>query len=119
YQDLDELARVAGELANKLRGEGYLLHVRSVFQIDKPQLNVQTDRSAHERAHIPRVAGELANKLRGEGYLLQVRSVFQIDKPQLNVSMDRDRAAALGVSIEEISRTMQTLVGGLDLSRVH
>jgi multidrug efflux pump len=67
---------------------------------------------------LARVAGELANKLRGEGYLLQVRSVFQIDKPQLNVSMDRDRAAALGVSIEEISRTMQILFGGLDLSRV-
>jgi multidrug efflux pump subunit AcrB len=34
------------------------------------------------------------------------------------VTVDRDRAAALGVSIEEISRTMQILFGGLDLSRV-
>ena len=63
-------------------------------------------------------AGALANRLRGEGYLLNVRSVFQIDKPQLQVSIDRDRAAALGVSIEEVSRTMQILFGGLDLSKV-
>jgi hydrophobe/amphiphile efflux-1 (HAE1) family protein len=64
------------------------------------------------------VAGDIANKLRAEGYLLNVRSVFQVDKPQLDVTIDRDRAAALGVSIEEISRTMQILFGGLDLSRV-
>ncbi len=63
-------------------------------------------------------AGKLANKLRGEGWLLNVRSVFQIDKPELRVTIDRDRAAALGVSIEEISRTMQILFGGLDLSKV-
>ena len=64
------------------------------------------------------VAFDISNKLRAEPYLLNVRSVFQVDKPQLDVSIDRDRAAALGVSIEDISRTMQILFGGLDLSRV-
>lgn len=67
---------------------------------------------------LSRVAFDLANKLRAEPTLLNVRSVFQIDKPQLDVSLDRDRAAALGVSIEDVSRTMQILFGGLDLSRV-
>jgi hydrophobe/amphiphile efflux-1 (HAE1) family protein len=67
---------------------------------------------------LSKYAGELANKLRGAGYLLNVRSVFQLDKPQLRITVDRDRAAALGVSIEEISRTMQILFGGLDLSKV-
>ncbi|HZJ15151.1 MAG TPA: efflux RND transporter permease subunit [Chthoniobacteraceae bacterium] len=67
---------------------------------------------------LSKYAGQLANKLRGEGYLLNVRSVFQIDKPELRVTIDRDRAAALGVSIEEISRSMQILFGGLDLSKV-
>jgi hydrophobe/amphiphile efflux-1 (HAE1) family protein len=80
--------------------------------------NLQLQLQYQDLDELARVAGDLANKLRGEGYLLNVRSVFQIDKPQLNVSIDRDRAAALGVSIEEISRTMQILFGGLDLSRV-
>ena len=39
-------------------------------------------------------------------------------KPQLRIHIDRDRAAALGVSIEDMSRTMQMLFGGLDLSRI-
>lgn len=67
---------------------------------------------------LSRVAFDLSNKLRAEPYLLNVRSVFQLDKPQLDLSIDRDRAAALGVSIQDISRTMQILFGGLDLSRV-
>jgi multidrug efflux pump len=67
---------------------------------------------------LSRGAFDLSNKLRAEPYLLNVRSVFQVDKPQLDVTIDRDRAAALGVSIEDVSRTMQILFGGLDLSRV-
>jgi multidrug efflux pump len=67
---------------------------------------------------LSRGAFDIANKLRAEPYLLNVRSVFQVDKPQLDVTIDRDRAAALGVSIEDVSRTMQILFGGLDLSRV-
>ncbi len=67
---------------------------------------------------LSRVAFDISNKLRAEPYLLNVRSVFQVDKPQLDITIDRDRAASLGVSIEDISRTMQILFGGLDLSRV-
>ncbi|MEQ2007176.1 MAG: efflux RND transporter permease subunit [Limisphaerales bacterium] len=60
----------------------------------------------------------LLGKLRSEGYLVNVRSSFEVTKPELRLDVDRDRAAALGVSIEDVSRTMQILFGGLDLSRV-
>jgi multidrug efflux pump len=80
--------------------------------------NLQLQIQHQDLEELSRVAGDIANKLRADPALLNVRSVFQIDKPQLRVTIDRDRAAALGVSIEEISRTMQILFGGLDLSRV-
>jgi len=69
----------------------------------------------------------IANKIRGmtkmvngkpEPYLRNVRVGFEVDKPELRVSIERSRAAALGVSIQDISRTMQILFGGLDLSRI-
>jgi multidrug efflux pump len=63
-------------------------------------------------------ARDLANKLRASGFLQNVQSSFEINKPELRLSVDRDRAAALGVSIEAISRTLQILFGGLDLSRI-
>ena len=62
--------------------------------------------------------GELLNKLRANPNLVNLRTSFEITKPELRLSIDRDRAAALGVSIEDVSRTMQMLFGGLDLSRI-
>jgi multidrug efflux pump len=63
-------------------------------------------------------SGALLNKLRGSGYLQNARSSFEYSKPELRLNINRDRAAALGVSIQDISRTLQMLFGGLDLSRI-
>jgi multidrug efflux pump len=66
----------------------------------------------------------VANRLRGltnelgKPLLKAVRVGYEVDKPELRVSIERSRAASLGVSIEDISRTMQILFGGLDLSRI-
>ncbi|MCW5551059.1 MAG: efflux RND transporter permease subunit [Verrucomicrobiae bacterium] len=78
-------------------------------------------------AVLNQVSQSLANKLRAlshqvngreEPYLKNVRVGFEVDKPELRVSIERSRAASLGVSIQDISRTMQILFGGLDLSRI-
>jgi len=60
---------------------------------------------------------QMTNTL-GEPLLRNVRVSYEVDKPELRITVDRDRAAALGVSIEDISRTMQIMFGGLDLSRI-
>jgi multidrug efflux pump len=41
-----------------------------------------------------------------------VRSSYEVTKPELRVQIDRDRASALGVSVQNISRTLQVLFGG-------
>ncbi len=38
-------------------------------------------------------------------------SNYQERKPQINVSIDRDRAAALGVSLASVGRTLETMLG--------
>ncbi len=63
-------------------------------------------------------ARDLSNRLRQEGFLGNVRSSFEINKPEVRLAIDRDRAAALGVSVRDISQTLQVLFGGLDLSKV-
>lgn len=67
---------------------------------------------------LDRYSRDLISRLWGEGYLTNIRSVVELTKPELRVSIDRDRAGALGVSIEEISRTLQVLFGGDDLSEI-
>lgn len=64
-------------------------------------------------------ANELSNKLRGEGFLVNVRSTFEMNKPQLRVSINRNRAAVLGISVEDISKTLQILFGGSDLTKIN
>jgi multidrug efflux pump len=71
-----------------------------------------------------KTVNDLANHIRGmtnalgEPFLRNVRVGYEVNKPELRVAIDRNRAASLGVSIEDISRTMQILFGGLDLSRI-
>ncbi|MCC6235352.1 MAG: efflux RND transporter permease subunit, partial [Verrucomicrobiales bacterium] len=65
-----------------------------------------------------REATKLANLLRGLPYLQNVQSSFQVNKPELRLAIDRDRASALGVSVEDVSRTLQILFGGLDLAKI-
>src|SRR5205823_14170444 len=65
-----------------------------------------------------RYAGRLVTGLQQSKMLVNVRSSFEVNKPELRLDIDRDRAAALGVSVQAISRTLQILFGGLDLSRI-
>ncbi|HXJ60483.1 MAG TPA: efflux RND transporter permease subunit [Verrucomicrobiae bacterium] len=60
----------------------------------------------------------LLNKLRAMPTLVNARSSYEVTKPELRLAIDRSRAAALGVSIEDVSRTLQILFGSLDLSRI-
>lgn len=42
---------------------------------------------------------------------------LRLNKPQLAVDIDRERAAALGVDVETIGRTLETLLGGRAVTR--
>ncbi len=75
-------------------------------------------------AALERTANDLANRLRGltnalgQPLLRNVQVSYEVNKPELRVGIERSRAASLGVSVADISRTMQVLFGGLDLSRI-
>lgn len=62
-------------------------------------------------------ARELRDEIDQAGFLSQPRTNFNYEKPQLNLEIDRNRAAALGISVRDISESLQILLGGLDISR--
>ncbi len=49
--------------------------------------------------------------------LLNVDTDLRVTKPELVVGLDRDRAEDLGVPARDIATTLQTLLGGRDVSR--
>jgi multidrug efflux pump len=61
---------------------------------------------------------QLTGRFMQEGFLSSPRSAFEMNKPEVTVTIDRDRAAELGVSVFDISRTLQIFLGGEDVSSI-
>ncbi len=59
---------------------------------------------------------QIAEQLRHTPGFLDVDTSIALRQPELRVNVDRQRAADLGVSIETISATLRTLVGGQIIS---
>jgi multidrug efflux pump len=51
------------------------------------------------------------------GYLLNMDTDLKLNKPQLEIDIDRDRASELGVSVSDVGNTLQTLLGGREVTR--
>jgi multidrug efflux pump len=64
---------------------------------------------------------EMLNKLlakaRESKAIANPDSDLRLNKPQLSVDIDREKAAAVGVDVETIGRTLETLLGGRQVTR--
>lgn len=49
--------------------------------------------------------------------LANVDTDLKLNKPELSVAVDRDKAAATGVAIETVGRTLETMLGGRQVTR--
>ena len=61
--------------------------------------------------------GAMMGEAQKLGYLLNVDTDLKLNKPQLEIQIDRDRAAELGVSVSDVGNTLQTLLGGREVTR--
>jgi len=59
----------------------------------------------------------LMEKVRAYPGLTNADSDLKLNKPQLRVDINRDKAAQMGVGIDTIGRTLETLLGGRDVTR--
>ncbi|MGH7336290.1 MAG: efflux RND transporter permease subunit, partial [Myxococcota bacterium] len=60
---------------------------------------------------------ELMADVTASDYAVDVDSDYQLGMPELQVSPDRARAADLGVPIEDVATTLNSLVGGIRVGR--
>jgi multidrug efflux pump len=59
----------------------------------------------------------IAAKARGIPGLVNVDTDLKLNKPQLRVDVNRDKAAAMGVDAVVIGRTLETMLGGRQVTR--
>ena len=119
-----ERARSQQEIAAELMPKLLALPGALAFPINPPSLG-QGFRSVPVQFVIqgpsyPEI-GEYVNKVlaKARDYpgLSSVDTDLKLDKPQLRVDVDRNRAADLGVEIEDVGRAMESLLGGRQVTR--
>ncbi|HEY2953779.1 MAG TPA: efflux RND transporter permease subunit [Candidatus Eisenbacteria bacterium] len=66
---------------------------------------------------LSRATGLMMMEAQKLGYLVNMDTDLKLNKPQLEIDIDRDRAAQLGVSVADIGSTLQTLLGGQQVTR--
>ena len=65
---------------------------------------------------LAQVSDDLANRARQLPQLVNVDTDLRLNKPELAVTIDRAAAANLGISVRDISRTLQILLGGENIT---
>jgi multidrug efflux pump len=66
---------------------------------------------------LDRVVNALMAKARSFPGLANIDSDLKLNKPQLAVEINREKASAVGVQVEAIGRTLETLLGGRQVTR--
>ncbi|MBI4194664.1 MAG: efflux RND transporter permease subunit [Betaproteobacteria bacterium] len=94
------------------------------FPINPPSLGqsfrnppVQFVVQGNSYGDLERVVNALMEKARGFPGLANIDSDLKLNKPQLAVDINREKAAAVGVQVENIGRTLETLLGGRQVTR--
>jgi multidrug efflux pump len=113
--------QVTAELAPKMFGgmPGVL-----AFPVNPPSLGqsfrnapVQFVIQAISYEDLERMSNALLDKARASGLLANPDVDLRLNKPQLSVEIDREKAATLGIDVETIGRTLETLLGGRQMTR--
>lgn len=120
----EERTRKQQAVAAELQPKFFGLPGVMAFPINPPSLGqsfrspqVQFVIQANTYSDLQGFVGKLMDKARTFPGLANLDSDLRLNKPQLRVILDRDKAAAVGVQIDDIGRTLETLLGGRQVTR--
>lgn len=73
---------------------------------------VQLVLGAPSYEELERAAGVMVERMKLYAGVTNVQNDLELNKPELDVRVHRNKAADLGISVAEIGRTLETLLGG-------
>jgi multidrug efflux pump len=68
-------------------------------------------------AQLQTMVDAMLDKTREYPGLVDVDTDLKLNSPQLNITVDRDKAAAMGVEVDTLGRTLETMLGGRQVTR--
>jgi len=99
-----------------------------VFMNNPPAINIgglvgnadyQMVVQGSETAQLYRAAQELEVQLRDSGFVRDVSSNLELSNPEIQINILRERAAALGVSPQQVEATLYNAYGGRQISTLY
>lgn len=121
-EDWDKRKRTAQDIIGEVQPQFFGVPGVFAFAINPPAFGgfeapVQFVVQNRDFEALVRGMDTLASAARTIPGLVNVDTDLRVTKPELVVSLDRDRAEDLGVPARDIATTLQTLLGGRDVSR--
>lgn len=117
-------SRTEHQIANELRPKMFGLPGVFAFMIEPPSLGqsfrnqpVQFVIKGNSYQELDQVVGQLLTKARAFPGLAFVDSDLKLNKPQLAVEVKRDKIADLQLDVASVGRTLETLLGGRQVTR--
>ncbi len=111
---------ITAELGPKMFGMPGVL----AFPVNPPSLGqsfrnppVQFVVQANSYEALEKMTDALVAKARQSKALANPDTDLRLNKPQLAVDIDREKAASMGIDVETIGRTLETLLGGRQVTR--
>jgi multidrug efflux pump len=120
----DQRERKAQEITASIAPRLFALPGVLAFPINPPSLGqsfrnppLQYVVQANSYEALDAMVTSLVAKARESRAIANPDSDLRLNKPQLSVAIDREKAAALGIDVETIGRTLETLLGGRQVTR--
>jgi multidrug efflux pump len=118
--DWSKRTRKVGEIVDEVQGQFFGIPGVLAFANNPPAFGwgspVQYVVQHSDFAQLARAADTLTARARAIKGLINVDTDLRVNKPELTVSFDRDRAEDLGVSVRDVAATLQTMLGGREVS---
>jgi multidrug efflux pump len=120
----EERQRSVPEIIGGLMPQMMSLPGVMAFAVQPPSLGqsfrdppVQFVVQANTYAELEKTVDKLMGKLRSYPGLINPDSDLKLNKPQLEVKLNRDKVADVGVDVDQVGRTLETMLGGRQVTR--
>ena len=119
-----ERNRSSAEIANEIRPKMRAIAGINAFPVTPPSLGGGRDKPVQfvlqTQATYPelaRMVERLQEEVRKSPVLLNVDSDLRLSQPELRVNVNREKLADLGIPVETVGRTLETMLGGRVVTR--
>jgi multidrug efflux pump len=121
----DERERTQQEIARTIAPEIVAVPGVAAFPSNPPSLGqhsrskpvnfvIQTSRPYNE---LQAMVDTLLDKVSDYPGLVDLDSDLKLNSPQLDIAVDREKAASMGIEIDTLGRTLETMLGGRQVTR--